>query len=139
MKRSILRAVALLATLAAAHAAHSQQPNCKDAEEGIAEISVQIVKAYNSMDFEKAREIEKVISSQIDKGSSAAKTCGCPSAMGPLAKIRGLTSKAFETNDFSEVQAGLADTITVAEQARNEAEQCWRKAVASAAGTKAGK
>lgn len=129
MKHSI---IATCLALAAAAPAVAQVAVCRGAEEDLSEVSVGIVQAYNSMDFDKARDIGKKVMANIDEGEKKAKECGCAGVSAPAAQTRAMLRVAFEDNSFSEIQDKLADTLTKAEAARLEAEKCWRQAAKQA-------
>lgn len=130
MKRTLLTALtgAVISTPALA-----QQVNvCRAAEEAMSEVSVGIVQAYNSMDFDKARQIGKDIVLKIEEGESKAKECGCTAVLAPSGQTRAMLNVAFDDNSFTEVQEKLGETLTKAESARLEAEKCWREAAKQA-------
>jgi len=112
--------------------AMAQVTVCRSAEEHLSEASVGIVEAYNSMDFDKARDMAKKIVERLDEGEKQATACGCAGVAGPAGQTRAMLKVAFDDNSFSDIQEKLVDTLNKAEAARMEAEKCWRQAAQKA-------
>lgn len=123
-----IRAVALAMLCAISFGASAQSNDCREAEEAIAEMSVNVADAYQSADFDKARPLLAKANENSKKGGDGANGCGCSSVADPLGKADALLKDALELGGgFSDVQDRLYAVIGQSEKARRAAEMCWRE------------
>lgn len=121
-----LHMITLAALLSCSMGAYAN--DCREAEEAIAEMSVNVADAYQSADFDKAKPLLAKAKENSKKGSDEAKACGCNRVGEPLGKADDLLKDALEMGGgFSDVQDRLYAVIGQSEKARRGAELCWRE------------
>lgn len=124
-----IRTMTLALLSAIAVSAHAN--DCREAEEAIAEMSVNVADAYQSAEFDKAKPLLDKANGNSKKGGDEAKACGCTTVQEPLAKADDLLKDALQIGGaFSDVQDRLYAVIGQSEKARRAAEVCWREKVA---------
>lgn len=112
----------------------AQANDCREAEEAIAEMSVNVADAYQSADFDKAKPLLAKANANSKKGGEEAKACGCNKVGEPLGKADELLKDALDIGGgFSDVQDRLYAVIGQSEKARRAAEICWREKATAAA------
>lgn len=123
MYRALIIGIAMGASSMAAMA-----NDCREAEEAIAEMSVNVADAYQSADFDKAKPFLSKANESGKKGGTEAKACGCNQVVEPLGKAEELLKDALGVGGgFSDVQDRLYAVIGQSEKARRAAELCWRE------------
>ena len=127
MKLKIKILVAMLAI-----AGGAQANDCRQAEEAIAEMSVNVADAFQANDFDKAKPFIAKAGETSKKGGEEAKACGCEKVKEPLGKADDLLKDALGIGGgFNDVQDRLYAVIGQSEKARRAAELCWREKVAA--------
>ncbi len=106
--------------------AFAERKECRAAEEALSDVSVKIVHAYNAGDMDKAAELERQALLQIDKGETTAKSCGCAGVTAGTNATKASLNKSIGLSALDDVQNELVNALKNSEEARLEAEKCWR-------------
>jgi hypothetical protein len=128
MKKYVFILMSALLLSNSTYAQEDQFTQCRDTEAALSDVSVYIAQGFNSTDLDTSQNAIKQVGKQLDQGESLGKGCKCPAIAQGVKKTREFLKVAAEEKQIEEIQVHFQGAIVSSEEARYEAEKCWRAA-----------